>query len=218
MRGQIELFALTKFAMLFFIFGLALILVSYGDREKNALCSSRGELIAKGIGSAFTQVINSPAEDERKVFPLEAALATGQDSFSKYNVSIVDRNNGVQKMLVIRVNSASTNCFGGASAGYPSGLTLHYEAPLFDSEHQEPVLTGPAAGSTMLWLMPSELYEKRSRYLILIKCSAKQLIGSDTVPKKHLFIQDCAGPDPNPDHCLSLNDAQVNLVCGYPAP
>ncbi|NUN11475.1 hypothetical protein HUU53_02420 [Candidatus Micrarchaeota archaeon] len=205
MKAQIELFALTKFAMIFFIFALSAILVSYGDREKSALCNSRAEFIAQGIGASFTQVINSPAEDERKIVPLETVLSSSSNDFARYNITIFNRAPD-KKTLIITVKSNTQGCQGGASVGYPEeNFELHYND-----------VGNRFSDNDNLNLTPSNTFSERSRYLILLKCSEKELTAGASV--KHLFIEDCNAEKPS-DCVLNFNDAFLTGLgkkCAFP--
>jgi hypothetical protein len=124
LRGQIELWMLTKMAMLFFIVALALVMTGFGTQEKKTVCAAQAQAVARSIGGAITQVVNAPAEDERKVFPLEPVLSVGQVEFSRYTLFLVDHvdEQAKRKFVSITVQGRDRDCVGTDSAAYPYSM------------------------------------------------------------------------------------------------
>lgn len=124
-RGQIELWMLTKMAMLFFIVALAFIMTGFGTQEKKAVCAAQAQAVAGSIASSVSQVVNAPAEDERRIFPLEAVLSVGSLEYSRYVVFITDSREPSQggsagrNFVSITVQGRDRDCTGTASAPYP---------------------------------------------------------------------------------------------------
>lgn len=121
-RGQIELWMLTKMAMLFFLVGLALVLTNFVGQEKRVICSSQAQSVARSIAGSITQVVNAPAEDERKVFPLEPVLSIGSSEYSRYTIYLVDRQEPDRKFISVVVQGRDRDCVGTDSAPYPNAM------------------------------------------------------------------------------------------------
>jgi len=120
-RGQIELWMLTKMAMLFFLAALAMTMVNFSSNEKQALCASQAQAVARSVSGSIQQVINAPAEDERKVIPLESTLSIGSGEFSGYSVFIADHRDETnqRKLFSVTVQGRNKDCVGADSATYP---------------------------------------------------------------------------------------------------
>ncbi len=166
-RGQIALWMLTKFAMVFFLIMLAAIMVSFSDAQKESICRSQAQSMARNIAATLTNVINSPVEDERKVFALESSLSVGKAQLERYTINITnipssDPDSPGTGSMVIHVNSGS-GCEGFARAVYDKSIILT-TPNTFLSRWQ---------GGASLELKPSDL-RKRDYYLIMAKCRPKQ--------------------------------------------
>lgn len=128
-RGQIELWMLTKMAMLFFIVALAMVITGFATQEKKTTCAAQASAVAQSITGAISQVVNAPAEDERKVFPLEPTLSIGSAEFSTYVIFVSDHHDTAnsRKFISVSVQGRDRDCTGGDSVAYPisvvSGLT-----------------------------------------------------------------------------------------------
>lgn len=182
-RGQIALWMLTKFAMVFFIILLAVIMVSFTDVEKQAICRTQANAIAQSVASTIINVINSPVEDERKVFSLEPSLSVGQKQLERYTINItniVSQDNPDTGSLVVNVLTTG-GCSAGASASYDRSLKLADPNTLVrlwqDSREGD---------KTVIELKPSDIQE-RDYYLVLAKCRPKQ----KGLPS-YLFMKKCS--------------------------
>ena len=185
MKGQIALWMLTKFAMVFFIFALALILVSVADRQGKAICEAEAQGTASSIAGAIVNVINSPVEDESKVVSLEAALSAGKEVFQKYTVSLKKREQGI----LVQV-SAGAGCTAFGSAPFDKTTDVHLAS---------------------MELTPSKAFD-RTRYLVLVKCQPKTLAGGRLFARQ-VFFDNCKDPDVS--KCRGLGSAEIDACCGW---
>ncbi|MBI4360562.1 hypothetical protein HY572_02190 [Candidatus Micrarchaeota archaeon] len=221
MRAQIALWMLTKFAMVFFIILLAVIMVSFTDTEKQAICRTQANAIAQSVASTIINVINSPVEDERKVFSLEPSLSVGQKQLERYTINIsniVSQSNPDTGSLVVNVLTVG-GCSAGASASYDRSLKLADPdtlVRLWQDSRQ--------GGQTIIELKPSDIYV-RDYYLVLAKCRPKE----KALPS-YLFLRKCSAPlgqtvDPDVD-CppylelasgAALSTNPVASCCGWEA-
>ncbi len=208
---------LTRFAMVFFIMSLALIVLMFSSAEQKGLCRTQAELTARQIASSINQVLTSPAEDERKLIPLAAALNVGERDRARYTVNITKRADS--KTLVVGVAAASSDCIAFQSVGYGEvdEDKVFFQSKLNPSSH---LLSETFGGNVfeVLQLTPSKV-EDRTSYLIVLKCRDK----SSFAGKKFLYMQNCNYKFPpdtgvNPDSCLNLNSDPGNPVetnCGF---
>jgi hypothetical protein len=201
-KSQIELSMLTRFAMVFFIISLAAIMLLFSNSEQRGLCKTQAQLTASQISSSINQVLVSPAEDERKVIPLESALSIGQRDRAQYTVKITDRPSA--SSLSVGVESVGKDCSAFQSVGYDPNvfLTLQGTEPsmvVAESFSGEPDLT-------TLVLNPSAP-SKRTFYLIVLKCKQK-IFGGEAF----LYLQGCTYEDPG--SCLSLDSI---TECQFPS-
>lgn len=202
-RGQIALWMLTKFAMVFFIILLAAIMVTYSDTQKEAICRTQAQAMARNLAATLTNVINSPVEDERKVFALQSSLSVGKKQLERYIINVTnipsERDPGAGS-LVVHVKSGS-GCEGYASAAYDSGLVLANPNSLLSAwaPHQD------------LVLKPSDL-QRRDYYLIMVKCKPKKSGGYD-----YLYMARCDAPlgiSKNPNTCDPRLDSNATSLQG----
>ena len=216
-RGQIALWMLTKFAMVFFIILLAAMLVSFSDAQKESICRTQAQSMARNIASTVANVINSPVEDERKVFTLESSLSVGKSQLERYIINITNIRSASEPKtgsLVVHVKSGS-GCEGYARAPYDASLVL-----------VEPVaMQSRWAHEGNLTLKPSDL-QRRDYYFIMAKCRPKQAGFSS-----YLYLRQCDAPlgvavdpqscDPRIDsNFTALSDRLKNPVlqcCGWEA-
>jgi len=219
-RGQIALWMLTKFAMVFFIIMLAAIMVSFSDAQKETICRSQAQSMARNLAATLTNVINSPAEDERKAFALESSLSVGKTQLERYSINITNRASSDPDSpgtgsIVIHVQSGS-GCEGYARAVYDKSTVL---------TTPNSFQTRWASGAS-LELKPSDL-RQRDYYLIMAKCRPKQ---SGTA--SYFYAGACSsslGVAVNPDACapfISINASRplserladpVIQCCGWEA-
>jgi len=201
-KAQLAMWTLTKMAMLFFIIALCLIIMSFAGREKQALCINRAQAVATGLGSAIAQVVNSPLEDERIVYPLEAVLTVGKADYERYLINITIHDDDPQNpFFVIDVATTSPGCSSGTRVGYPPALTIAFIPPEIDI----PVGAETFKGRTLTPSKPDPPLEpetQRSRYVTIVRCQSKKWTPGG--PTRKLFIQDCKHA--NPAECLNFYD------------
>jgi len=212
---------LTRFAMVFFIMSLALIVLMFSSTEQKGLCRTQAELAARQIASSINQVLTSPAEDERKLIPLVAALNVGEQDMARYTVNITKRYDS--KTLVIGVAAQSKECVAFQSVGY-GNITednvkfVPSHNPPGMSEDEDPHLIKESFGANVfktLQLTPSTPSDRTS-YLVVLKCRDKSRFRGENF----LYLQNCNYVFPgstsvNPNSCLNLNNNDVKTKCGY---
>ncbi|NYZ77902.1 hypothetical protein H0N96_00690 [Candidatus Micrarchaeota archaeon] len=202
-RAQIALWMLTKFAMIFFILALALILLGYSGAEKTTLCVTRAQGLASAIRSNIANVLTAPVEDERKVIPLERVLSIGQSDYVKYGITITNRIPGGDQpnsLIIEVVPTGAKDCNGGGNVAYPKEATLVYGGfPAGDKEKLELDPYGGIAGAERSW------------YLVILKCKTKYW--QEGGPKEYIYLDNCR--DSQLIGCIDF--AQVEKCCGWPA-
>ncbi len=220
-KGQIELSTLTRFAMVFFIMALATVVLLFSNTEQKGLCQTQAELTASQIASSVNQVLTSPAEEERKVIPLVAALSVGDKDRERYTVNITNRSDAYG--LVIGVYATEASCRAFQTVGYTKDTGVIFQASKKLSGGNDPhQLTERFSSSSfnLLQLTPSNPSDRTS-YLVLIKCQSKSLDPVTFKPKKFLYLQNCnfAPPDTgvDPNSCLTLETSSINdpSACGF---
>lgn len=217
-RCQIALFILTKFAMLFFIFSLAALVMVFGNRQRDNICEDEANRIARAVASSIAYVINSPVEDERKIYALEPSLAVGREDFERYVIKITHHNS--TKLFSIEVAPAAYGaCSGGAQVKYPEGLVIEfYSDPEKTGEQVEPggVARVQTQSKASLAIHPSghpKNWRWRSFFLIVMKCGTKEWPKAD-----YLFIQSCEDRDAG--RCMNFDSllqgtTHPSDVCKY---
>ncbi len=199
------LWILTKLAMLFFIFMLAALMVSLSGSFRSALCDDQARLTAQRLTNGVAGVINSPLEDERKVLPLEAVLSAGRADFERYTLNITDAPaleqdaaappgtppEKVRTGEIILTLDTSAGCTGGGRAAYRDFQVTLLGGPDNPVALSPPLWQTALHDSQTLTATPSELDEKRTNYLVVIKCTRKVF-----PPIKQLYIHACQTEDP----------------------
>ena len=217
LKSQIELSMLTRFAMVFFIMSLAMIMLVFSGSEQRGLCKTQAQLAAKQIASSINQVLTSPAEDERKVIPLTAVLSVGERDRSRYSVNITKRPES--KVLTVSVVAESKDCSAFQSVGYGEvdDANVVFSSKLNEEAHAG-VEVFAGRSYDLLKLTPSKP-DDRTSYLIVLRCMEKQ-----GLKKKFLYLQNCnfVPPDTsvNPESCLKLKSddpgvPDVDDNCGF---
>ncbi len=208
-RGQIALWMLTKFAMVFFIIMLAGIMISFSDAQKESICQTQARSMARNIAATLTNIVNSPVEDERKVFALESSLSVGKTQLERYFINITNIPNkddpsttldeSKSGSLVVHVLSG-TLCEGYARASYDANMVM-----------VDPVsLLSRWKANTDLQLRPSDI-QNRDYYLIIAKCRPK--VNGFT---NFLYMHQCNAPvgiSVDPDTCppkLGSNETSLS--------
>lgn len=196
-RGAIALWMLTKFAMLFFLAALTLVIANFAFREKSALCVSEANRLNYEIASRVKQILDSPSKDERRVLALSPSLKLSSGGTRYY-------------MKLTKLDKRDTLIFdlmeGGPELTYAQCKTAT-SIPLAGVTLD---ITGWSKGDEGRYtiIYPSDPdFTKRPRYVILIKCSTKEY-----PPKTHLFIFPCTHT--NPDLCPQFDHSRVKNTCG----
>lgn len=210
---------LTRFAMVFFIMALAVIMLMFSHNEQKGLCQTQADLTAVQIASSITQVLTSPAEDERKVIPLIAALSVGENDQARYTVSIIKRESS--KEIIVGVTTESKDCRSYQSVGYGNAEVQFQNSKWIPPGLSDPHQTTEAFGTQnfpALALTPSDVRD-RSSYLVVIRCQEKKFN-----PTKYLYFQNCnfggGATSVNPNSCLRLDSGDpgvpdVHSTCGF---
>lgn len=214
-RGQMAMWILTKFAMLFFIFMLAALMVSLSGQFRSALCDDQARLTAQRLTNGVADVINSPLEDERKVLPLEAVLSAGKADFERYTLNITDAPAAetdapgsaekVQTGEIILSLDTNAGCTGGGRAPYRDFQITLLGGPT------NPVVTSPPLWQTALrksqtlTATPSELEGKRTNFIVVLKCTRKVY-----PPIQQLWVQSCQAE--NPARCIDFQPIRGTAV------
>lgn len=184
-HGQIAMWMLTKFAMIFFIGALALILFAVADIEKEGLCNVSAQRTNKNIANSLIQMLSSPVEDERRIIPLESSLSIGSEDLAKYEINITEYENEGKGIRELRIETTVKTRDCGSKTRVPIKLE-NLEIILIDGD-DAPAFT----------LNPSKKGD-RSKFLVVIKCRDK-INGS----KHSLLLQDCKHD--NPAECMQFN-------------
>ena len=200
LRGQIALSMLTRFSMVFFILMLFAIMVSFSNRQKEGVCDIQAQAMAKQIASTFTNVINSPTEDERKVLALLPAVSNERYWMEIENLPSSTNPRAGNLRVEVKTNA---QCSGGARASYDESIVI-------DRQTLVPKKT--------FLVFPSNT-TSRDFYLVLVKCRPKK-----PPLKDYLFLENCRGlltQDVDPDKCLplevdsALSPNRVEACCGW---
>ncbi len=209
-RGQMAMWILTKFAMLFFIIGLFLIIFVFEQRERDLVCSSQANRIASDIAGRIRQIVDSPVEDEQRSYAFGIGIPLGGSDDSRYFANITyqrHKPSGMQKIIVDVWVPSVGGCNGFATVDFVNkSVRLFPVSNAFLSS-----ANNVNYESSRIALHPSDKEESvRSRYVVAIKCSSK----ISYPPDKFLFIQDCSQRDP--DACISFDGTnEIVCACGF---
>lgn len=200
-RAQIALWMLTKFAMIFFILALSLVLLGYTKVEKKNLCVTRAQGLASAIRSNIANVLNAPVEDERKIIPLERVLSIGQSDYVKYKIVLLNKMSGGDQpnSIVIDVVPMGTkDCGGGGNVAYPQDTKLVWKGKL--AEEGETLELDPYGGIGG---------QGRSWYLVVLKCRTKYWPADD-----YIWLENCL--DKGLSGCIDFTEgSDVDKCCGW---
>ncbi|MEK6953450.1 MAG: hypothetical protein AABX01_00460 [Candidatus Micrarchaeota archaeon] len=216
MRGQMAMWILTKFALLFFIMSLFAIIFIFEQNARSQTCLTQTQRIANGITNRLSQILDSPVEDEQRSFPFELGLPLGGGDVARYKVNLTNRvtnpepgDTTIKGRLIVDVIPANVkNCIGSGVVSY-SGRNVE----LFSLPERTSTKTLNAFKDKTITLSPSELDEGiRSYYLTMIKCGEKKFNG-----QKYMFIQDCSQKDFNKCFTFTQDDPEsnINAKCGF---
>ncbi|MFA6048848.1 MAG: hypothetical protein WC792_02800 [Candidatus Micrarchaeia archaeon] len=203
LKGDMSLWILTKFAMIFFIFALALIITFFGKIQQEQSCGQSADLMAKAISSRISQVLYAPVEDERRVYKMPPAIQLGEGR-ARYEMNLTRIGGDIADQFMsisLRPLGMSISCGGGDQVSL-AGTNVVFVDPHNVKQLQD------LAGEDYLVLHPSELedFSKKSRFLVVLKCSTKKY-----PPQKYLYLHDCAS-DEEPG-CIKMSD--VEGCCGW---
>lgn len=207
------MFVLTKFAMLFFLFALAALVMAYGNRQRDSICSDEANRVAGSIASTIAYVINSPVEDERKIYPLEPSLSVGREDFERYVINVTHLNSTRILRIEVKPLAYAASCHGEAHATYPENMSVDVRSA-FEATFRPPRTLGvaeseyvinPDKNLEVVSMFPGghpRDFRTRSAYVIVLKCTDKR--GIEFPPRQYLFMQNCGNRDPAA--CLNYND------------
>lgn len=222
MKGSIALFTLSKMAMIFFLFAIVFIISTMVLRQKDAICEAEASGIAAQLAARVAQVVNAPAEDERRVFALEPSLKLAS-GYARYfvNVSYITITDpDIMSFYVVQADSLKaerSQCTGAASTPVKGhevnlgGKKLSTKG-VISKTLQASVFDDPAS---------------QDNFFVVIKCDEKcqknppssptpGTCGSGHnawPPRRYLFIWGCHGDDES--SCLQLDTSVVNTACGW---
>jgi hypothetical protein len=209
LRGQMAMFILTKFAMLFFIMALFTIILIFEQNTRNLSCSQQAQIVANRIANRIAQVIDSPAEDEQRSFVFENSIVLGKSDEARYSVNITYREyaSKAQKIIIDIVPKGVSKCNTMAVVDFTNKTVSLASRP------GQVINTINHANfkDEVMQLNPSaQTQNERSTYLTIIKCGSKSY-----PPRQYLFLEDCVQKDPT--LCLNFESAEVNRpdVCGF---
>ncbi|MCX6767546.1 MAG: hypothetical protein NTY90_02330 [Candidatus Micrarchaeota archaeon] len=221
MRSQIALWMLTKMAMLFFIIALALFATTLGNIQRTSMCSNQAYSVAQAVGGVINNVINSPMEDERKIFALESSLSIGKTDFQRYAINIlkVTESGGIGNpetgffSILVRPFSEETAAKFDCTTNECCGRSnVPFENFIVDMHSNAGSARNPGTQTGEVLVAEPSNPQGRSRFLVVIKCKTKQI-----PTQNYLVIEDCTreiGTD-----CLNFETVRVtnNLnPCAFP--
>ncbi|MCL5011564.1 MAG: hypothetical protein M1594_01565, partial [Candidatus Marsarchaeota archaeon] len=169
-KSQIELWMLSKFAILFFILALAIFLFTVSETEKSGLCSTEAGAQSTLIANSISSVLNNPVEDQQMVVKLPPAITLGS-GLSAYtiNVTLIEQSNA-PSIINIQSQSTQIGCSSQQSVFFPNNTIVNF---FNDSTSVSPTpLNGTNIQQTVLTASPSGL-NTRTHFFIIIKCTNK---------------------------------------------
>ena len=200
-KGQLELWMLTKMAMLFFIIGLSFIILNVSNIEKGALCKEQAMSTARLITSNINQVTTDSTEDEVLVYKFQPTLSAGSEKTDRYlvNLSVKELGEGAGSRFQVSVKVSAINereCQATSTVFLDRN---RIEPPInFQSTPYSPPREINGEDGRTLTLLPSNSkVSERSRFLVISKCTSKIAFGS----MPHLTFIDCGGDVLDPTTC-----------------
>ncbi|MFH0971245.1 MAG: hypothetical protein V1835_01630 [Candidatus Micrarchaeota archaeon] len=204
-RGQMAMWILTKFAMLFFIIALFSIIFIFERAERDVSCRMQVQQIADSIANRVHQVLNSPVEDEQRSYVFEMGIPLGKSDVATYlvNITSMEFTNGEKKLSIWVAPNGVPNCEGSAVVDY-SDMAVFLNPP-----SRIAIVTKASYTARILAMRPSDRdANERSFYMMMIKCGEKCFPS-----RKYMFIQDCTRSDPK--ECFNFDTEDINNVCGF---
>ncbi|MDP3742698.1 MAG: hypothetical protein Q8R15_05265 [Candidatus Micrarchaeota archaeon] len=207
-KGQLELWILTKIAMLFFIISLFFIALNISNLEKSALCGEQALATANIIASNVNQVLASPVEDSRVVYKFEPTIPISKDKFGeRYEVWIAEHQtaNPNKKQLSIVVNPlGDASCRRMVTLFYdPEKVETHFYSNAVEVSPDETI----SRGESIVKLQPSLRDAlQRTKFLVIVKCR-------DKLPprKSFIYFDDCKNSEAS---ACSAFEPPAYEVCG----
>lgn len=199
LKAQLELWMLTKMAMLFFIVALSLIILNISNIEKAGLCKEQAMATSRLISSSINQVTTGSSEDEILTFKFQPTLAAGGEKTDRYVVNLSVKELQSNKMqLSIKVAALNDKTCEASSTVFLDQRKTSRNIKLQATPYQP--RTENSEEGRVLTLMPSNSkIEQRTRFLVIAKCSEKVFGGT-----QHLRFIDCGEIDP--ERCVSRAD------------
>ncbi len=205
MKAQLELWLLTKIAMLFFIISLSFIAINISNTEKSALCGEQALATARIIASNVNQVLAAPVEDARVVYKFEPTIPVSRERFGeRYEVLLARRvtASDTQFSIVVRP-SEDESCTRRVSLFYdPTKVETHFYSNALEEVPQT------IHGEEAVTLSPSHReLNQRTRFLVIVKCREKVFGG-----KTFIYFDDCKNE--NPGACSPFEPAPADYLEG----
>ncbi len=213
-KSQIELWMLSKFAILFFILALAIFLFTVSQSEKSGLCSVEAGSQAQIISNSISNVLNNPIEDQQLVVKLPSAITLGS-GLSAYLVNITYTNQSAGPSLIaVQAFSNTGNCVSNPqTVSFSSNVNVNFIDVNGDNLPLSPV-KNTNINQMVLSANPSFVSLPNQFFLLVIKCTSKS---KPTLPP-YLFVITCVQTK------LSLcsgygiyntNNLLINKACGF---
>ncbi len=192
MKGQLELWVLTKIGMLFFIISLSFIAINISNTEKSALCGEQALATANIIASNVNQVLAAPVEDARVVYKFEPTIAVSKEKFGeRYEVWLTRHSTSdasrVQLSIVVNPLSDKT-CRRRVSLFYdPNKVQTRFFSNALPIDPD----TVSSPQEEVVKLQPSSKnIDERTKFLVIVKCKQKVFGGISFI-----YFDDCKNSD-----------------------
>ncbi|MFH1247210.1 MAG: hypothetical protein V1644_02405 [Candidatus Micrarchaeota archaeon] len=209
MKAQLEMWILTKIAMLFFIIALALIALNISNMEKSALCGEQALATANVIASNINQVLASPVEDARVVYKFEPTIPVSKDKYGeRYEVwlseHVIAGQNKVQLSVIVNPLS-DLNCKRRVSLFYDDDkVDTFFYSSTFQIVPDETI----SPQEKIVKLEPSlKNVLERTKFLVIIKCKEKKLHGISMI-----YFDNCKNDQSN--QCSPFDPFSPYAECG----
>ena len=205
-KGQLELWMLTKMAMIFFIVALSLIILNISNIEKGGLCKEQATAKSRLIAASINQVITGSTEDEILTYKFDPTLAAGGEKSDRYLTNLTFRaleNNKLQ--FDIKVAAINDRQCEGTATVFLDTSRIENDIKFQSSANYQARIAESEDGKTMTLLPSNAKIGERTRFLVISKCTAKTF-GS----RPHLTFTDCGGNILDPTNCA---DKATLLTC-----
>ena len=205
-KSQIELWMLSKFAILFFILALAAFLFIVSETEKAGLCSTEAGAQSALVANSINNVLNNPVEDQQVVVKLPSAITLGS-GLSAYtiNMTYIKQSNAPSIINVQTQSTTSVGCSSQKSVFFPNTIKVYF-IPASGGQI-------PSANTNQMSLTayPSS-QNSPTRFIIIIKCTSKTQAG-----RNYLFVITCAQTDASLCYGYGIYNpgSTINNLCGF---